>query len=113
MTAIAMMQINTIGMTTLTATFHVSEIKKRYKRMSLYSAVYSPFDRSKRLTLHPLADLFIPTPTPIPWEAFSHAAITLRLFTQFPPPSITRYLFIRLSELGRCGENENAQTLKW
>ena len=31
--------------------------------MFLYSAVSSPLDGSKRFTLHPLVDLFIPTPT--------------------------------------------------
>ena len=31
----------------------------------------------------------------------------------FPPPSITRYSFIQLSELGCCGENENAQISTW
>ena len=31
--------------------------------MFLYSAVSSPLDRSKRVTLHHLADLFIPIPT--------------------------------------------------
>ena len=37
--------------------------------------------RSKRFTHHPLLDLFIPAPTWLLWEAFSHAAITAwRLF---------------------------------
>ncbi len=35
-----------------------------------YSTVPSPLDCSKRFTLHPLADLFIPTPTRLLWEAF-------------------------------------------
>ena len=35
-----------------------------------YSAVSSPLDRSKHFTLHSLADLFIPTPTQLLWEAF-------------------------------------------
>ena len=30
----------------------------------------------------------------------------------FPPPSMAMYSFIQLSELGRCGENKNAQTSK-
>ena len=29
----------------------------------------------------------------------------------FPPPSIARYSFIQLSEMGRRGENENAKTV--
>ena len=39
----------------------------------LYSAVSSHFDRSKRITLCHLADLFIPTPTCLLWEVVSHA----------------------------------------
>ena len=41
-----------------------------FKGMFLYSAVSCPLDRSKRFTLHPLADLFNPTPTRLLWEAF-------------------------------------------
>ena len=49
----------------------------------LYSAVSSPWDCSKRFILHPLAEIFIPTPSQLLWEAFSHAAITARrLFVQ-------------------------------
>ena len=44
-----------------------------------------PLDRSKSLTLHPLADLFIPA---------------------------ARYSFIQLSELGRRGDNEDTLTSK-
>ena len=40
------------------------------KDMFLYSAVSSQLDRSKRRTLHPLADLFIPTPIRLLREAF-------------------------------------------
>ena len=46
------------------------------KGLFLYSVVSSPRDCSKRFTLHPLADLFISTPSRLLWEAFSHAAIT-------------------------------------
>ena len=46
--------------------------------MFLYSAVSSPSDRSTRFTLHSPADLLIPTPTRLLWEAFSHAAIIAR-----------------------------------
>ena len=35
-------------------------------------------DARKRFTLHPLLDLFNPTPSRLVWEAFSHAAITAR-----------------------------------
>ena len=44
----------------------------------LYSAVSSHWDCSKRFTLHPLADMFIPTPFGFIWEAFSHAALIAR-----------------------------------
>ena len=58
------------------------------KGMFSYSAVSSPLDRSERFTLHSLADLFIPTPNPFLWEAFSHAAITGEDYSlTFPSPS--------------------------
>ena len=82
-------------------------IMEKGNGMFLYSAVSSPLDRSKRFTFHPLADLFIPTPT-------SHAAIPREDYSlTFPPLSTARYSFMQLSELGHLGENENAQTLKW
>ena len=43
----------------------------------------------------------------------SHAPVTLEDYSIiFPPLSIARYSLIQLSELGHCGENENAQSLK-
>ena len=45
----------------------------------LCSAVSSPWDCSKRFTLHPLANLFIPRPFQLLWEASSHTAITARI----------------------------------
>ena len=80
---------------------------KYCKGMILYSTVSSPLDRSKRLTLHSLADLFIPTPTRLPWKHSSHATIVREDYSlPFPPPPIARYSwFIQLSELVRCGEN--------
>ena len=77
----------------------------------LYSAVSSPLDRSKRFTLHLLADLFIPTSG----KHSSHAAITREDYSfTFPPPSIARYTLmqLQLSGLKHHGENENAQTSK-
>ena len=60
--------------------------------MFLYSAVSSPLDRSKRFTLPPVTDLFIPTPTRLLREAFSHAAITHNDYSLiFPPLSIAGY----------------------
>ena len=55
-----------------------SSSPEKGKGMFSYSEVSSPSDRSKgkHFTLHPLAELFIPTSTRVLWEAFSHAAIT-------------------------------------
>ena len=38
----------------------------------------SLWDCSKRFTLHPLADMYIPTPFRLIWGAFSQTAITAR-----------------------------------
>ena len=69
--------------------------------MLLYiaSAVSSPFDSSKRFTFHPLADLFI------------SAAIRCKDYSLTFPP-LSRNSITQLSETGRRGENENAQTIK-
>ena len=86
-------------------------IKKR-QGMFLCSAVSSPLDRSKHVTLHLLAHLFA-APTRLLWEAFRQAVVTAqRLITHIPTASIARYSFIQLSEMGRRGENENGQTSK-
>ena len=49
---------------------------------------------------------FIPTPTQVLWEAFSHTTIIVqRLFVHtYPSLSVTRYSFKLLSEL-RCEQN--------
>ena len=44
--------------------------------MVVCNAVPGPLGRSKRFTLHPMADLFNPTLTLPFWESFSPAAIT-------------------------------------
>ena len=76
----------------------ISFIEKCIKGMFSCSTVSSPLDHSKRFTLHPLADLFIPTPTRILWEAFSHSAyVTNTIHSHFfPPLPVARYLFIQL-----------------
>ena len=56
-----------------------------------YITVPSPLDGSKRFNLHLLADLFIPIPHGLLWEAFSHAASTTRrrldhIFWSLPTP---------------------------
>ena len=71
-----------------------------------------PLDRSKGFTLHPLTDLFIPTPNRLLWEAFwprSNYARTLFAHILLLRP-IARYSFKQLSELGHREDNENAQT---
>ena len=77
---------------------------EKSKCMFLYSMVPSPWDSSKRFTLHPLAHLFIQTTTQPLWEAFSHATITVqRLFVHIHPPLfIPRYSFTQPSELRQC-----------
>ena len=57
----------------------------------LYGAVSPPWDCSKHFTLHPLADLFIPTTSQLRWES-------IRSFKHHPL-SVARYSFIKLSEL--------------
>ena len=59
----------------------------------------------------PMADLFVPTPTRLLREAFGPCSnYAQRLLTNI---STTVYSsFIQLTELGRHGENENAQTSK-
>ena len=81
-------------------------------RSFLYSEVSSSWDCSKCFTLHPLADLFIPMPPRLPWEAFSHTAITAQIYLfTYPPRSIARHSFIQLSELRQRGVNEIVQAL--
>ena len=60
---------------------------------------------------------FIPTPTQLLWEAFTHTAITTSedYSLTFPPPSYIQvliYSFIQLSGPRRRDENENDQILK-
>ena len=53
-----------------------ADFKNKLKGLFLYNAVSSPQDCSKHFSLRPLADLFIPKPTGLLWEALSHIAIT-------------------------------------
>ena len=66
------------------------------------------FGRSKRFTLHPLADLFVPTPT----RLGKHSATLQLLCEDYSFKFAPVYTFIQLSELGCCGEYENAQYSK-
>ena len=81
----------------------------------LCSAVSNPWDCSKRITLHPQADLLIPTPIRLLWEASTTMLKLLRedhSFT-YPPLSIVKYSFIQLGELNqRRMSNEVAQVSK-
>ena len=66
--------------------------------------VSSPFE------LHPLADLFIQTPTRLLWKEVSHfAIIAQRMFIHISTAVIARYSFIQLSH---HGGNEHAQSSK-
>ena len=80
------------------------------KSMILYSAVSSPPEAP--YTSPPWQ--YIPTPTRLQWEEFSHVAITAVhkdcSLTCTLPLSTGRYSFIQPTQLGCCGENENGQT---
>ena len=79
---------------------------KQHPPVPPMGTVLSPvfFNCSKRFTFHPLADLFIPRPSQLLWEAFSHAAIARRLFVHISTTvCIARYSFIQLSELWQRG----------
>ena len=59
--------------------------KGRGKGTFLHSTVSSPLDCSKDITIHPLADLFIPTPTQLLLGALSHSVCAAqRLFVYIP-----------------------------
>ena len=71
------------------------------KMVRPYSAVSSPSDRSKRLTLRTLADLFILTNYSLK-----------NIHSNLSQLSVVMCSFMELSELGYRGENENARVLK-
>ena len=83
---------------------------KRLKHSYILNIAWCP-DRSKLFTPSPQAELFMPTPTLLLWEAFSHAALTAqRLFIHIFPPVYSQVLVYTswdLSELGYRGEKEN------
>ena len=85
------------------------------KKVCFYIAhVSSPLDHSNRFTLFLLSQTCsFRHQLGFSWKHSSHAAITREDHSLiFPQPSIARYSFIQLSELGCHVENENAQTLK-
>ena len=61
------------------------------KRLFLYNAVSSPSDRSKCFLLHPLADLFIPTPARFSGKHSSNTAITVQILFSHSHTSATVY----------------------
>ena len=74
------------------------------KKRSLYSAVSSPSDRSKRCTLFALPDRPVHSDTNSASPGSILAMQQLRAMTKSltcPPLSIARYSFIQLSEQGR------------
>ena len=77
----------------------------------LYIPVSSLLARSMRFTLHPLADMFIPTPTRLLLEESRQLWLLHESYSLiFPLLSLARYSFIQLSELGHSVENANAQS---
>ena len=88
---------------------------KTRQRYVLYSVVFSSSNRSKRFTLFALPDRPVHSDTnsasPGSILVMQHLRATTKSLT-FPPPSIARYSSIQDSELGRRGENKNAQNLK-
>ena len=84
------------------------------KRYALYSAVgpLPSIGPLNSFTLHPPTDLFILAPSRLGSILLSgHAANTREHHSPtFPPPSLFRYSFIQLTELGLRVENENAQS---
>ena len=58
-----------------------------------------------------LTDLFTQTPSRLRWEASSHMLKLIREDRSYtyPPLSVARYSFIRLSELEQCRVNKLAQ----
>ena len=77
----------------------------------LYSVVSS---RTAKSASQLVADLFIPIPTGLPWEAMSYAAINAR--RQFAHIFSAVYnqtlIYLLLSQLGRHGKNETVQASK-
>ena len=66
------------------------------------------------LHLPPGRHMFVPTPTWLLWEAFTHVVFKPR--KQLADISTTLYThsgtFIHINEMGRCEDNEHAQTWK-
>ena len=61
-------------------------------------------------TQHPLADLFIPTPFVLLWEAFSNAAITVqRFFVHISTLVCTWVLIYSWVNCGNVGERERGR----
>ena len=78
--------------------------------MFLFSALSSSVARSKRFTPHPWLTCCFRHQLDFSGKHSSPAAITSQYFSFiFPPLSIAKYSIIRRSQLGHCGENNNAQ----
>ena len=75
----------------------------------IYRSVFSPSDRrSRRSTLHPVADMFLPTPIRLLWEIFMHAVdIVRRLFTPISTTAYSQVLIFRTEwTLAFCRERK-------
>ena len=89
-------------------------MKVKGKGMFSYSAVSCPLDNSKRFTLHPPGR---PDRSDTQLDFSEKHSDALQLLHKdysltFPPLSMARHSLIQLSQLGRGGENGNAQAAK-
>ena len=66
--------------------------------MFLYSTLSSPWDYSRRFTLHPLANLFIHAPSRLSLSGKHSATLRENNSFTYMPLFVARYLFIQLSE---------------
>ena len=83
---------------------------KYFEKGMLHTAQYPIHWTTQSDTLHPLTYLFIVAPKKLKHYIFYPAAnIRDHYSLAFPPPSLSRYSFIQLTELGLRVENENAQ----
>ena len=83
---------------------HVFKDHRGSLKVVLYSAVFSPLDRSKRFTLFALPDRPVHSDTNSTSPGSILAMQQLRAKAKsltFPPLSIARYSFTKLSQLGR------------
>ena len=79
--------------------------KTSSKGTLLYSTLSSPWDCSTYLPVHPLVHLFIPTPSQLLREAFSHAAIILRRLFVHISTTVSSCVLIYSGNVGKNCES--------